>query len=148
MPAKRVFTDDQIDILVGVVRRHLPKFKNQKDLAKALDITQPALSSMLAGKWAPGVTTAQYIAQLDRLDLEDLIPEFRGKPPSSMRGADVARPNLDRCLSWYDDEGKWSPWTIAAVRTGLFGSEDYGKNEWAEKLDAVEKALERVRKTG
>lgn len=150
MPAKRVFSDEQIDVLIGVVRRHLPKFKNQKDMAKALGITQPALSSLLAGKWSPGVTTAQHIAELDRLDLEDLIPDFRAPRSRSGSGpvSDAERPNLEKCLSWHEDESRWGAWSVAAVRAGLYGAEDFGKTEWVTKLDAVEKALERVRKAG
>lgn len=147
MPAKTTFSDDQIDILIGVVRRHQKRFKNQTELAKALDITQPALSSMLSGKWAPGVTTARHIATLDRVDLEDLLPDF--KAPPTMRppgGPGSPLPNLDKCLLWHEDETRWSPWTVAAARAGVFGPADFGKAEWVTKLDVLEKALARVRK--
>lgn len=149
MPAKQAFTDEQIDILVGVVRKHQKRFKNQTELAKALDITQPALSSMLSGKWHPGVTTARHIAALERMDLEDLLPEWKAAPATARPGtipAGPERPNLEKCLVWHEDENRWSPWTIAAAREGIYGTGDFAKAEWVGKLDVLEKALLRVRK--
>lgn len=148
MPAKQVFTDDQVDILLGVVRRHQKNFRNQTELAKALGITQPALSSMLARKWDPGVTTARHIATLERLDLEGLLPDWKGAPATMRPGgaSQPDRPNLDKCLLWHEDEARWSPWTIAAAREGVYGTGDFAKAEWVMKLDALEKALQRVRK--
>ncbi len=148
MPAKTTFTADQIDILMGVVRKHTKRFKNQTELAKALDLTQPSLSSMLAGKWAPGLTTARHIATLDKLELEDLLPDFKS-PATTRQGAPGTEgdlPNLEKCLVWHEDEARWNAWTIAAARAGVYGTSDYGKTEWVTKLDALEKALARVRK--
>lgn len=147
MAAKQTFTDEQIDILIGVVRRAQKRFKNQSELAKAIDITQPSLSSMLAGKWKPGLTTARHIASLERLDLEELLPEFTSTPtklPPASGGGE--RPNLEKCLVWHEDENRWSVWTIAAARAGYFGSGDFAKAEWVAKLDTLEKTLARGRK--
>ncbi len=139
MPAKQTFTDEQIEILLGVVRRARKRFKNQTDLAKALHITQPALSAMLSGKWSPGVTTAQHIAELDQLDLTELLPDF--KAPS--KGVEL--PSLEKVIGYHEDEGRWSPWTLAAARAG-FWEQDASKADWIGRLDLLEKALVRARK--
>lgn len=151
MPAKAAFTDEQIDVLLGVVRRHQKNFRNQTELAKALGITQPALSSMLSRKWAPGVTTARHVATLERLDLEELLPDWKvvmtSRPGSGNPGSNE-RPNLEKCLVWHEDENRWSPWTVAAAREGIYGASDFPKADWVAKLDAIEKALARVKKGG
>lgn len=144
MPAKETFTGEQIETLLGVVRRARKRFKNQTDLAKALHITQPALSAMLNGKWAPGVTTAQYIAELEQLDLAELLPDFKA-PPKTVAPAASDFPILERVVGYYEDEKRWSPWTLAAARAG-FWENDVSKTEWVDRLDHLEKALARARK--
>lgn len=149
MPAKTAFSDDQIEVLIGVLRKHQKRFKNQTEMALALGITQPSLSSMLAGKWKPGLTTAKHIAALDQATLEDLLPDFRSVQsvrPGPGGGSELV--NLEKCLSWHDDEDRWATWTVAAARAGVFGTGDFAKAEWVVKLDALEKALARVRKAG
>jgi hypothetical protein len=105
---------------------------------------------MLSGKWRPGLTTARHIASLEKLDLEDLLPDWSSPPslrPSSGARGD-ARPNLEKCLVWHEDENRWSEWTIAAARAGVYGTGDFAKSEWVGKLDHLEKALDRARKAG
>lgn len=141
MPAKQTFTDEQVEILLGVVRRAVKRFKNQTDLAKALHITQPALSAMLSGKWSPGITTAQHIAELDQLNLEDLLPNFKAPP----KGQTVEFPNLEKVIGYHEDETRWGPWTLAAARSGFWDS-DASKADWITRLDSLDKALARARK--
>jgi len=50
-------------------------------------------------------------------------------------------------MRFYASSKHWSPWTVAAARAGFFGSTDFAAPEWAGKLDILEKALERARKT-
>ena len=142
MPAKSTFSDEEVDILVGVVRKHLKRFRNQTELAKAIDITQPSLSSLLSGKWSPGLTTARHIAELERVDLEHLLPNFR----ADRQAGGLELPNLEKCLSWHEDENRWSSWTVACARAGVYGDADFQKAEWVTRLDALEKTLDKVRK--
>jgi len=141
MPAKQTFTDEQVEILMGVLRRAVKRFKNQTDLAKALHITQPALSALLKRKWDPGLTTAQYIAELDQSTLEDLLPGFKA-PPSA---AALEFPNLEKVIGYHEDEARWTAWTIAAARAG-FWEADASKAEWVTRLDSLDRALARARK--
>lgn len=147
---KPLFAAYQVKILIDTIKKHRKDFKNQSDLAKALKLTQPALSNLLAGKWKPGMTTALATAELDGVELQDLIGPLQSGdvPPSGMLPlSDEERfHNVDVCVKFFGTRKTWSPWTIAAAKAGVYGEQDYPSPEWEPKLDRLEKALAAVRK--
>ncbi len=154
MPAKPVFTEEQYEILHTAAKRvWRTKFhaegKTQKEMALALGISQQSVSNLLKGTYRPGVKVASEIALLDGRELEDLVGDFASPVahPGTARDAVDGFANLTVCLQFYASSKHWSPWTIAAARAGFFGNADFAAPEWAGKLDVLEKALERVRKS-
>lgn len=153
MPAKRIFTDDQLDTLFETLEKARKKFDNQEDMALALGLTQPSISALLKRKWSPGISTARTIAQLAGKKLEDLIGDFHPEPEARPAPGGIAHrhahhvlENLEACIRFYQGTRNWSPWTIAAAQAGFYGSVDPLAPDWAEKLDFLEKTLERARK--
>lgn len=155
MAAKPVFTDEQYEQLHATAQRvWRQKFqkegKTQKDMAYALGITQQSVSNLLKGTYRPGLKVAQDIAILDGRELEDIVGDYTRPssvmpaPGSNGHGSPFA--NLDVCVQFFASTKSWSPWTIAAARAGFFGASDFAPPEWSGKLDALEKALEPVRK--
>lgn len=146
-----IFTDAQIRLLVETVAKHRRRFKNQAELAAALGLSQPALSNLIHGKWAPGIRTAQAIAQLDGYaDVAGLIgpivPQSKGSAvPSSALSAE-RYPNLEACIAYWAPSKVWSPWTVAAARAGYWGDADLSPQDWAGRLDELERILENGRK--
>jgi DNA-binding XRE family transcriptional regulator len=148
MPAKPAFTEAQYRILKDTAGRIRKRFKNQEDMALALAIAQPSLSALLKGKWKPGVTTAKAIANLDHTTLEELVGpygESDGQVPASASGQTFA--NLEVCVRFHAGTKTWSPWTLAAARAGFWGDSDLPPPAWPERLDMLEKTLDRLRKT-
>lgn len=148
---KPLFAPYQVKVLIETIRKHRKDFRNQSDLAKAIKLTQPALSNLLAGKWKPGMTTALAIAELDGMELRDLIGPLHGaEPPPSgtlpVLSDDERFRNIDVCVKFFGGKKNWSPWTIAAAKAGVYGDEDFASPEWEEKLDKLEKALGNVRR--
>ncbi len=153
MPVKTPFTDKQHEILLRAVKhasQDKKRFKNQEQLALAIGMTQPSLSAYLLGKWRPGVTIARGIAHLEGVTLEELVGEF-GVKDEGKTGAKVKKsgyPNLETCIDFYASTHTWAAWTLAAARAGYFGPEDFPPPRWMEKLDGLEKLLDRSRKAG
>lgn len=144
---KPLFSDRQVAILIMTIKKHRKEFKNQSDLAKALELTQPALSNLLAGKWKPGMSTALAVAELDGQDLEDLIGPIHGDAPSSTSlPSEESFHNVDVCVKFFGGRKTWSPWTIAAAKAGVYGDTDFPSPEWEPKLDKLEKALAALRR--
>lgn len=161
MPKRVAFSDEQLRVLFATVAKasaDKKRFRTQADLAMALKLTQPSLSSLLHRKWKPGLETAEYIAQLESVSLKDLIGPYEGeekvKPGPSLRPRAISSsggmvfPNLDVCISFHAGSKHWSAWTIAAAQFGYFGNKDFQPPQWVEKLDALEKLLDRARKAG
>lgn len=157
MPAKPVFTEDQIDTIQAAANRIWRKqFKDQPQaqvkMALALGISQQSVSKLLKGEYKPGVKVATEIAVLDgKESLEDLIGEYAGAeaaPAAIENGLTNGSGfvNLDVCISFHAATKHWSPWTVAAARAGFFGNADFAPPEWVGKLDGLERALERARK--
>lgn len=156
MPAKKVFTDEQNDIIHATALRVWKRFKNegkkQEHLAHALGITQQSVSNLIKGTYHPGLKVAKDLAILDGKELDDLIGDYaESMPPAISTAAMISANgaafiNLDVCVQFHAGTRVWSPWTIAAARAGVFGSTDFPAPEWADKLDHLEKALERARK--
>lgn len=153
MPAKPIFTDEQFEILRTVARRvWKAKFEadgqTQKQMAFALGISQQSVSNLLKGTYRPGLKVATEIATLDGKELDDLIGDYAA--PSHHLGVHLTGgsfANLDVCIQFYASTKHWSPWTVAAARAGFFGTSDFAPPEWVAKLDLLERALERARKT-
>ena len=159
MPAKPAFSREQQDVILETARRvwrekfswmkrrtkdHPP---GQEAMALALGLTQQSVSSLLKGKYHPGVKVARAIANLDGHTLEQLIGDFAEPDAEPLEVAKhQAFANLDVCVQFHASTKHWSPWTLAAARAGYFGNADFPAPEWATKLDALEKALERARK--
>lgn len=164
MAAKAVFNAEQYEEIVQAAHRvWQTKFKalkkTQEEMGLALGITQQSVSNLLRGTYHPGVKVARAIANLDGKTLEQLIGEYalpEASPAMSLaetpvgyvNGAGAPFPNLTTCLQFHASSKHWSPWTIAAARAGFFGNADFAPPEWAGKLDALERALERARKAG
>lgn len=162
MPAIPLFTKEQSKLLQDAANRVWQvKFKDldapQKKMALALGVSQQSVSLLLRGKYTPGLRVAEEIATLDGLNsLEELIgPYAREKKAPKGKGSidtEDSGPssfsNLNVCVQFFAASKHWSPWTIAAARAGFFGNADFAPPEWAGKLDSLEKALERARRTG
>lgn len=151
MPAKTPFTDKQHATLHRAVKsasEDKKRFRNQEQLALAIGMTQPSLSAYLLGKWRPGVQIARGIAHLEGVTLEELVGPF-GVKETEKAGAKVKKSgyaNLETCIDFYASTHTWSPWTLAAARAGYFGPEDFPPPKWLERLDGLEKLLDRSRK--
>lgn len=151
MPAKAPFSKAQYDVLLSTLKSIKKRFKNQEQLALALNITQPSLSALLHGKWKPSVTVAKAIAHLDSRTLEDLIGPY-GEPDQEKTDYTAAiahlppYPNLEVCVRFFRTEKSWSPWTLAAARAGFFGDNDIPPPGWSERLDFLERSLDKLRK--
>ena len=167
MPAKPVFSEEQVDILRATARKVFKtKFEwmkpnkkagtlgGQEAMALALGITQQTVSALIKphGKYRPGLTVARGIANLDNQTLEQLVGEYADaehEPPQSRpKGQPGNYRGLETCVEFHASTRHWSPWTLAAARAGFFGMVDFPAPEWTPKLDALEKVLEKARKTG
>lgn len=157
MPAKPVFSKEQQRLIHdAALRVWEAKFKGQpsaqKKMALALGITQQSVSNLLRGTYKPGIKVATEIAILDGHEtLEEIVGVFaepEADRPSTKSLDDSGQyGNLTVCIRFFASTKHWSPWTIAAARAGFFGNADFAPPEWAGKLDQLEKALERARKT-
>jgi len=152
MAGKPVFTDEQHQVLHAAALRVWKRMKldgkTQEDMALALGISQQSVSDLLKGNYRPGFKPARAIANLDGKKLEQLLDGFAADDaPAPAHVAAGAFANLDVCIQFHAATKHWSAWTIAAARAGFFGNSDFAPPEWAGKLDALEKALERAKKT-
>jgi hypothetical protein len=64
MPAQRSFTDEQNERMRALVNALVRRFGNQRKVADALRISQPALSAFVLGKYGVGPAVARRIADL------------------------------------------------------------------------------------
>ncbi len=151
MAAKPIFTEEQKETIHAAARRVYRKhFEGQSrqpqvKMALALDISQQSVSKLLRAIYVPSVKVATQIAILDNKEtLEELIGEYATTPSSALPPVHVNssdHPNLEKCITWHEDENRWKPWTIAAARAGYYGPADFPKADWVAKLDALEKLL-------
>lgn len=158
MAGKPVFTDEQKDILHEAGKRVWARMKKdgktQEDMALAMGVSQQSISNLIKGSYSPGLKPARQLANLDGKTLEQLVGDYGADEPSSDGGntrvpsATSGFVNLDVCIQFHAATKHWSPWTIAAAKAGFFGLADFAPPEWVNKLDALEKALERARKAG
>ena len=146
----QTFSEAQVRLLLETLERHKRKFKNQGELAAALKITQPALSNLLKNKWAPGIKTANHIAQLDGYStLEGLIgpiepPGGKVSPvPLASLPPETRYPNLEACLSYWRGRKAWSEWAIAVARAGYCGEKDLDGPAWEKALDEIDTKLKK-----
>lgn len=158
MAGKPVFTDEQKEILHEAGKRVWARMKKegktQEDMALAMGVSQQSISNLIKGTYSPGVKPARQLANLDGKTLEQLVGEFGVEDAPTSDPAAGERPangsatfaNLDVCIQFHAATKHWSPWTIAAARAGYFGLADFAPPEWVNKLDTLEKALERARK--
>lgn len=153
MAAKSPFTEEQQEVIRAAAQRVWKKFKaekkTQEDLALAVGLTQQSISNLLKGTYNPSPVYARAIANLDGKTLEQLIGDWatpEAQLPAGYQDANAGNfANLDICIKFYASTKHWSAWTIAAARAGFFGNADFAPPEWAGKLDALERALERER---
>lgn len=153
MSPKSTFTKAHVELLLNTLRKHRPRFWNQEQLALAIGLSQPSLSTMLKGKWRPGVTTARAIANLDGQTLEELLGDWQQEEQAPAPAArapvttpDRRYPNLSTCISFHLGVKHWSPWTVAAAAAGYYGDQDFPAPMWVAKLDELEAILAKGRK--
>lgn len=108
-------------------------------LAERLKISQPAITMIRQGG---GVSqeTGLEVALLAGVDPMELLG-------GAYVGVAIGgrHPNLEVCLAYHvSNPNRWSPATIAAVRAQLWPDE-VSPDEWARRLDAVEKGLASVK---
>lgn len=98
-------------------------------LAKALGVTQPAVTQILDGGGISAETAAR-VAQLAHAD----VREWLG-------GSDVSDryPNLEIAVK-YHGSTRWKAATLAAARAGVW-TDDVLPDQWARRLDELEKRL-------
>lgn len=163
MPAKPTFTPEQRQVIHAAAKRvWKAKFAwmkktddrpgGQEAMALALGVTQQTVSNLLKGTYHPGAAVAAAIANLDGQTLEQLVGDFNHPEPENVpapapQSAPESFSNLTTCIAFYASTKHWSPWTIAAARAGYFGLADFAPPEWADKLDALERTMEKGRKT-
>lgn len=154
MASKSPFNEAEVARLLAAARRIQKRFKNQREMAEALGITQPSLSALLRGQYKPGVSLAHAIADLEPTTLEQLVgvdwtgrfgAQRAARQRAANREGDNRYPNLSVCLAFHGGTRAWSPWTLAAARAGVLGETDYAPPEWAERLDLIERALAVIR---
>ena len=175
MPAKKHFTKKQQELLRATARKlWRDKFAwmkkatkdhpaGQEAMALALGISQQTISSLIApdSTYNPGFKVATALANLSGMRLHDLIGEYEVEvsdaeegeqrpaqtaPTKPVKHRDDTFHNLTVCLEFSATTKQWSPWTVAAARAGFFGNSDFPAPAWIEKLDLLEKILERGRK--
>ena len=80
--------------------------------------------------------------------MEQLLEGFSIEEPLAEASTSGVAPfaNLDLCIRFFASSKHWSAWTVAAAQAGFFGGVDFAPPEWADKLDALERALDRARK--
>lgn len=157
MAAKPIFTNEQKRLIrEAALRVWEDKFKGKKaaqtKMALAVGVSQQSISNLLKGSYKPSLKPAKQIATLDgKNSLEELIgvygvedDETEAAAPS---GETIPYSNLTICIQFHASTKHWSPWTIAAARAGFFGNADFAAPEWAAKLDVLERALERARRS-
>lgn len=155
MAGKPIFNEEQHEVLHAAALRVWKRFKSEKktqeDMALALGISQQSVSDLLKGNYRPGYKPARAIANLDGKKLEQLLEGFASEfPLAADLPSQVERhtfANLDVCIQFHSATKHWSPWTIAAARAGYFGAADFPAPEWTGKLDALERVLDKARKT-
>lgn len=140
--AKPIFTPAQIAKLVEVAKEHRPRFRNQTDMAKELNLSQPALSALLLHKWKPGLKTAEAIARLAGRSLREVIGEYADGTalPTVQDGSVSALKNLETCIAFFATQKRWSRATLAAARAGLW-ADDVAPPAWEQRLDDLERVL-------
>lgn len=163
MPAKPVFNEEQLEVILEAARRVFKKdfawMKKtpehpaaQEAFGLAIGVSQQSASALLKGKYRPGVRVASNIANLDGKTLKQLVGDFDDPEPTGPPIATATHApgqvfaNLDVCLQFYASSKQWSPWTVAAARAGYFGNVDIPAPAWAAKLDMLERVLDKARK--
>lgn len=132
----------------------------QEAMALALGVSQQTVSSLIdpKGTYNPGFTVATAVANLAGMTLDALIgdheePDDEPAPPDSEQPQMMPMmppssfKNLDVCIQFMSSTRHWSPWTVAAARAGFFGNADFDAPAWVDKLDGLERVLEKARKT-
>lgn len=132
----------------------------QEAMALALGVSQQTVSSLIdpKGAYNPGFTVATAVANLAGMTLDQLIGDHEEpdeeedeKQPVVVSALVVPSPmnsfkNLDVCIEFMSSKKHWSQWTVAAARAGFFGNADFDAPEWINKLDMLEKVLDKARR--
>lgn len=105
-------------------------------LAKALGVTQPAVTQILDGGGI-SAETAVRVAQLTGLDATELLGG----------GSDVGNrfPNLELAVK-YHRSTRWRPATLAAARAGVW-TDDVEPEDWTRRLDDLDRRLADIAKS-
>lgn len=104
-------------------------------LAKALGVTQPAVTQILDGGGVSPETAAR-VAQLSGTDVSELFGD----------GAVRDRfPNLELAVK-YHRAARWRPATLAAARAGVW-TDDVEPEGWTRRLDELDRKLADIAKS-
>jgi transcriptional regulator with XRE-family HTH domain len=85
VPVQRSFSPEQNERLRDVARELVKRFGNQRRVADAMGIRQPALSAFLLGKYGLGFQAARRLAHAAGLSEQDL---FGASPEARAPGSD------------------------------------------------------------
>jgi hypothetical protein len=96
-------------------------------VASLIGISQPALTQILDGGGI-SLKTLIGIGRLPNVDIAQLLAT-PGRPGMS---------KLEICIAYH--ESRWSSWTLAAARSGMWGDDPPGA-VWEGRLDRIEDAL-------
>lgn len=110
---------------------------NRTALGRALGISQPAVTQILAGGGV-SVETAIAAARLAQLDPRELL----GAELSMGVMITGKYPGLEICVAYHP--GRWPEAVLAAARNGAYVS-DVAASEWPIRLDVLAKMIDNAR---
>ena len=113
--------------------------QNVTALAKAIRRSQSGVSQLLAGKNDPSYETAERVAGLLGLTVQELLQETTGLGERSALLA--KRPNLREALEWVTDRGKASEDAVQAVLAAASHLPDLEAPTWIAMLIDAERKL-------
>jgi transcriptional regulator with XRE-family HTH domain len=129
------------EALRGLLRDRFDE--NVTALAKALRRSQSGVSQILAGKNDPSFETAERVARLLGVTVQELLEEGTGVGARSALLS--SRPNLREALDWVTSRGKATEEAVQAVLAAAGHLPDLEASTWITMLtDAERKFRERT----
>ncbi len=131
MGSERSYTDEENERLRAVVGQLVQRFGNQRRVADALEISQPALSAFLLGRYGFGPAVVRRIASLVGRTPDELLSGARG---SIVAPARDEFPNREPVIEFAKRVG-YSDAVVKKLRAARpSGRRDVPSTEWARLL--------------